>query len=133
VFAGGIDLALFGFAGLVMGIAGAIIYFEGGFVVGAAVVWFAWVVYSIGAFGAGGGIGMQLTGLRVVNVRTGREPGPVRAAIRLAVSVPSLWLLGIGYLWMIGDRNKQAWHDKAAGTVVVRDVIVFGESQAAPP
>jgi uncharacterized RDD family membrane protein YckC len=34
---------------------------------------------------------------------------------------------------MIGDRNKQAWHDKAAGTVVVRDVVVFGEPQAAPP
>ena len=30
--------------------------------------------------------------------------------------------LGLGYLWAIWDKQKQGWHDKMAGTVVVRDV-----------
>jgi uncharacterized RDD family membrane protein YckC len=25
----------------------------------------------------------------------------------------------IGFLWMIWDREKQTWHDKAAGSVVI--------------
>jgi uncharacterized RDD family membrane protein YckC len=26
----------------------------------------------------------------------------------------------VGFLWIILDRDKQTWHDKIAGTVVVR-------------
>ena len=29
-------------------------------------------------------------------------------------------LLGIGYLWVIFDKNKQGWHDKIASTIVVK-------------
>lgn len=29
-------------------------------------------------------------------------------------------VLGLGYLWMIWDKNKQTWHDKMAGTVVIK-------------
>jgi len=28
--------------------------------------------------------------------------------------------LGAGLIWVAFDRRKQAWHDKLAGTVVVR-------------
>jgi uncharacterized RDD family membrane protein YckC len=28
--------------------------------------------------------------------------------------------LGLGYFWAIWDRDAQAWHDKIAGTVVLR-------------
>jgi uncharacterized RDD family membrane protein YckC len=31
-------------------------------------------------------------------------------------------LLGLGFLWIIWDPKKQGWHDKLAGTVVVRPV-----------
>lgn len=27
---------------------------------------------------------------------------------------------GVGYLWALIDKNGQAWHDKLAGTVVVK-------------
>jgi len=27
----------------------------------------------------------------------------------------------VGFLWIIWDPKKQGWHDKVAGTVVVRD------------
>ena len=32
----------------------------------------------------------------------------------------SLLPLGLGFLWIAWDPRKQAWHDKLAGTVVVR-------------
>jgi uncharacterized RDD family membrane protein YckC len=30
--------------------------------------------------------------------------------------------LGLGYFWAIWDKDNQAWHDKIAGTVVVKEV-----------
>jgi uncharacterized RDD family membrane protein YckC len=35
-------------------------------------------------------------------------------------AVLSVMVLFLGFLWMIWDSNKQTWHDKIAGTVVVR-------------
>jgi uncharacterized RDD family membrane protein YckC len=32
----------------------------------------------------------------------------------------SLIVVGFGFIWIAFDREKQAWHDKIAGTVVVR-------------
>ncbi len=119
LLAGAIDAAIFGFAAMFFGLAGALAYFDSGFVVGAGMVWISWIAYSVGAFGAGGGIGMQLVGLRLIDARNGGNPGVRRALIRLIVSVPSLWILGLGYLWMLWDQDKQTWHDKAAGTLLV--------------
>lgn len=28
--------------------------------------------------------------------------------------------LGLGYLWVLWDKDKQTWHDKIAGTIVVK-------------
>jgi uncharacterized RDD family membrane protein YckC len=59
--------------------------------------------------------------VRVVDFRdgTGRPIGYGRAFIRWLVSLVSAAVLLIGYLWMIWDSEKQTWHDKAAGSVVV--------------
>jgi uncharacterized RDD family membrane protein YckC len=32
----------------------------------------------------------------------------------------SLFVVGLGFLWIAIDDERQAWHDKIAGTVVVR-------------
>jgi uncharacterized RDD family membrane protein YckC len=48
--------------------------------------------------------------------------GPIgypRAALRWLVSIPSALVIFVGYLWMLWDGEKQTWHDKAAGSVVV--------------
>ncbi|MEC8486226.1 MAG: RDD family protein, partial [Actinomycetota bacterium] len=29
-------------------------------------------------------------------------------------------ILYLGYLWMIWDKDRQTWHDKVAGTIVVK-------------
>lgn len=119
VAAGLIDLALFVFAGMIFGLAGAIAYFDGGAGVGIAFVWLGWHIYSVMAFADGGGIGMQAMGLRLVDANTGGEPRVRRALIRFIVSAPSLWAFGLGYFWMLWDPKRQTWHDKAAGTLVV--------------
>jgi uncharacterized RDD family membrane protein YckC len=59
--------------------------------------------------------------IRVVDLRhgTGRPIGYGRAFGRWLVSIFSGLVLLIGYLWMIWDAEKQTWHDKAVGSVVV--------------
>jgi uncharacterized RDD family membrane protein YckC len=42
------------------------------------------------------------------------------AILRYAVSLVSAACLMLGYLWMLWDPDSQTWHDKAAGTVVLR-------------
>lgn len=41
------------------------------------------------------------------------------AFLRWLVSIPSFFVLFLGYLWMLWDGEKQSWHDKAAGSVVI--------------
>lgn len=61
-------------------------------------------------------------GLKVIDFRNGTvQPiGYPRAALRWLVSIGSTVVILIGYLWMLWDPEKQTWHDKAAGSVVVR-------------
>lgn len=42
------------------------------------------------------------------------------AVIRELSYLVSLVPLGLGYLWVAWDKNKQGWHDKLAGTYVVK-------------
>lgn len=64
-------------------------------------------------------IGSIVLGLKVV--RTDGEP--VNFAVALVRSLSSLFsamFLFLGFFWAAWDRDKQSWHDKIAGTVVVR-------------
>jgi uncharacterized RDD family membrane protein YckC len=42
------------------------------------------------------------------------------AIVRALGCFLSLAVIGLGFLWIAFDAGKQAWHDKIAGTVVVR-------------
>ena len=42
------------------------------------------------------------------------------AVVRGLSSLFSLAVLGLGWFWAIGDPERQAWHDRIAGTYVVR-------------
>ena len=50
----------------------------------------------------------------------GREMDWVTAAVRALSCFLSLALAGLGFIWIAFDSEKQGWHDKIAGTVVVR-------------
>ena len=44
----------------------------------------------------------------------------VTAVVRALACFLSLIVIGLGFLWIAFDPEKRGWHDKIAGTVVVR-------------
>ena len=64
--------------------------------------------------------GKMLIGARIVDADTG-APLTTRQAIgRYLAYYVSIFGLFLGFFWVGWDRRKQGWHDKLAGTVVVR-------------
>lgn len=58
---------------------------------------------------------------RVRIVRTDGSPLQFAdALVRALGSVFSVAVVGLGWLWMLWDANRETWHDKIAGTQVVR-------------
>jgi uncharacterized RDD family membrane protein YckC len=81
--------------------------------------------------------GKWMVGEQVVNKHDGGFPGLGKMFVR---EVPgkgiSALALGIGFFWAIFDPDGQAWHDKIAGTVVVKkgaDVEVTSPSETREP
>jgi uncharacterized RDD family membrane protein YckC len=64
-------------------------------------------------------LGMSLFNLHVVRA-DGSYLDASRALIRFIGFFISQSALGIGLLWAAFDANKQGWHDKIAGTYVIR-------------
>jgi uncharacterized RDD family membrane protein YckC len=64
--------------------------------------------------------GMMLFGLRVARDSDGAKPGLARSLLRYVGYFVSWIALFIGFIWVAFDSRKQGWHDKIAGTVVVR-------------
>ena len=92
-------------------------------------------------------VGKRIVDIRVVNESTGRPPGWGRSLIRWAVplvpfavlavflSLASEFLallaavasVAVCYLSITWDRKNQGWHDKAAGTFVVKTGVLVSE------
>jgi uncharacterized RDD family membrane protein YckC len=64
-------------------------------------------------------VGGIICGLQVVRL-DGRPIDWPTAIVRALGCFLSLAVVGLGFLWIVIDDNKQSWHDKIAGTVVVR-------------
>ncbi len=102
-------------------------------------------LYEIGFIAMSGQtIGKRLLRIQVVDVASGHPPALGGASIRYLVpSVPSL-VPGVGpligllvYLSAVWSPTRQGWHDRAAGTVVVRtaarQAVTGGWTDPAPP
>jgi len=63
--------------------------------------------------------GKSAVGIRVVK-KDGSALSDTDAFIRAVGYQVSALLCGLGYIWAIFDGNNQTWHDKMAGTYVVR-------------
>ena len=71
-------------------------------------------------------LGGIICNLRVIRTH-GAELRPPDAVVRGLASMFSIAALGIGCLWMLQDPERQTWHDKIAGTLVVkvpRDLVL---------
>ena len=57
---------------------------------------------------------------RIVDAESGQAPSTGQCIIRYLGYFVSMLPLFLGIIWVAFDRRKQGWHDKLAGTVVVR-------------
>ena len=64
-------------------------------------------------------VGGIICGLQIVRL-DGREIDWATAIVRALSCFLSLAVVGLGFIWIAIDDDNQAWHDKIAGTVVVR-------------
>src|SRR6185436_14226417 len=64
-------------------------------------------------------IGGMILGLQIVRV-DGRPMDFPTAIVRALGSLFSAAVLFLGFFWVSWDRNRQSWHDKIAGTTMVR-------------
>ena len=88
---------------------------------GAALGFVVAIAYFTSLIGSARGqtLGQMALGIRVIDFNTGGPIGYGRAFLRWLVSIVSGIVLLLGYLWMLWDKEKQCWHDKAAIDVVV--------------
>lgn len=81
-----------------------------------AVVWF----YFAFQWTRGG----QTLGMKTWRIQLVSAAGAVvtwrQSVTRFALALVSLAALGAGFLWALGDPERRTWHDRAAGTRVVR-------------
>ncbi len=79
-----------------------------------------WFVYHLLMWAwKGTTAGGIVVGIRLVRV-DGRPVDVGIALVRAAASIFSALILGLGFFWAGWDRDKQSWHDKIAGTVMVK-------------
>ena len=64
-------------------------------------------------------LGMQAWRLRIITA-DGGPIRPLQALRRYLAAVPSLLLLGAGYLWQLLDPARLGWPDRLSGTRIVR-------------
>jgi uncharacterized RDD family membrane protein YckC len=78
-----------------------------------------WFVYHVGMWvWKGTTFGGVVVGVKLVRV-DGRPVDVGVALVRAVVSIFSALALGLGFFWAGWNREKQSWHDKIAGTVMV--------------
>ena len=64
--------------------------------------------------------GKMLCKLTIVNAKDGGKLGMLQCFLRcIGYSVSNI-VFWLGFIWVLFDDRKQGWHDKIAGTVVVK-------------
>jgi uncharacterized RDD family membrane protein YckC len=97
--------------------------------------WNHLILVALAAYGAilwkarGATLGDIVCDLHVVRI-DGRPMDWTTAVVRALGCFLSLFAVGLGFLWIAFDDNRQAWHDKFAATVVVRLAKATSAAQA---
>lgn len=64
--------------------------------------------------------GKMATKLTIVDAKTGEKPSTAQFIGRYLGYYVSMIPLFLGIIWVGIDKRKQGWHDKLAGTVVIK-------------
>jgi uncharacterized RDD family membrane protein YckC len=79
----------------------------------------AYYIYMTGSRGQT--LGKMIMKIKVVKSDGQPNIGYGTAFLRETIGrLLSSLIIDLGYLWMLWDSNKQTWHDKIAGTIVVK-------------
>ncbi len=65
--------------------------------------------------------GKLVNNLTIVDAKTGRKPSNNQFIGRCFAYYVSVIPLMLGIIWIGFDKRKQGWHDKLAGTVVIKN------------
>lgn len=64
-------------------------------------------------------LGMQVWGVRVQNA-DGTPISLMQALLRFMIAIGSWACGGLGFLWMLWDKDKRTWHDRYSESVVIQ-------------
>ena len=64
--------------------------------------------------------GKMAANLRLVDAKSGNTISTKQSIGRYFAQIISIIPFGLGYFWIAIDQKNQSWHDKLAGTVVIR-------------
>ena len=64
--------------------------------------------------------GKMVISAEIVDARSLGKPSTGQLIVRYIGYYISSFILGLGFLWVAFDKRKQGWHDKIAGTLVVK-------------
>lgn len=79
------------------------------------------IAYYVGFWTTTGATpGKMLMGLQVVGRETGQVIDVGTAILRYIGYIVSVIPLFLGFFWIIWDENNEGWHDKIAGTRVIK-------------
>lgn len=78
-----------------------------------------WFLYLAWCWRSGMTVGMRAWRVRLVT-DNGNIPGWGRCLLRFVVSLLSAAALGLGFIRILFDRQRRAWHDLASGSRLVR-------------
>ncbi len=68
--------------------------------------------------------GKLLTKLTIVDAKTGGKPSVGQFIARYLGYFVSIIPFCAGLIWVAFDKRKQGWHDKMAGTLVIKNSVV---------
>jgi uncharacterized RDD family membrane protein YckC len=93
------------------------------FGVGMLLLFVGWLIFLIiwmRKLGRGQSWGQKAVGISLLGKDDGRPIGAWSAFARYLISITiSMLVFGLGYWWMIWDKDNQTWQDKIMNTVVV--------------
>jgi uncharacterized RDD family membrane protein YckC len=106
---------------ILVGIVGAILRLALNSALGAVVSLVIGIAYYGWLEGSPSGqtVGKRVMSIRVYDFRQGGPIGTGRAIGRYFAKIVSAIPCLLGYFWMLWDAEKQTWHDKLVGSVVV--------------
>jgi uncharacterized RDD family membrane protein YckC len=64
-------------------------------------------------------LGMQVWGVRVQNA-DGTRISLMQALLRFVIAIASWGCAGLGFLWMLWDKDKRTWQDRYSESVVIQ-------------